>query len=440
MTADGGQGERMTLPPTPPTRTWGDTGLAAVLPVPAALPVPTRAAAVAPGPRLGEPEAGPYMALLDRAAARSVPLSALVELTHACNVDCEHCYLDLKPDRAIGALSTDEWRRIFDELAEEGCLFLTLSGGELLVRRDWFELASHARTLGFALRLYTNGTMIDESVADRIASLEPLGVEISLLGGTAATHDAVTRKRGSFERMLRGIRLLVARGIHVLLKSVVMKKNAAEYEAMKALAVALGCDSYFDIEVTPKNDGDRTPTDLTADGEALAAVARDMFAPARALDEARNGAVSDSCEQARHFDREAALADGPCAAGRRTCHIGPTGDLFPCTQWTVPVGNLRVTPLRELWRHSPALAEVRAKTIGDFDVCKTCDLLEVCTPCMALSLLERGVVDGPSPTKCRSAEARAAALGISGRAAGLALEAHPASGLIQLRRSSLRKV
>ena len=402
----------MTLPPTPPARSKGDAGLAA-----------------APSPRRGEPEAGPYMALLDRAAARSVPLSALVELTHACNVDCEHCYLDLKPDRAIGALSTDEWRRIFDELAEEGCLFLTLSGGELLVRRDWYELASHARTLGFALRLYTNGTMIDEAVADRIASLEPLGVEISLLGGTAATHDAVTRKRGSFERMLRGIRLLVARGIHVLLKSVVMKKNAAEYEAMKALAVTLGCDSYFDIEVTPKNDGDRTPTDLTADGEALAAVARDMFAPARA----------DSCAQARHFDREAALADGPCAAGRRTCHIGPTGDLFPCTQWTVPVGNLRTTSLRELWRHSPALAEVRAKTIGSFDVCKTCDLLEVCTPCMALSLLERGVVDGLSPTKCRSAETRAAALGIDGKAAGLALDAHPASGLIQLRRPSLRK-
>lgn len=370
------------------------------------------------------PAAGAYLALLDRAAAKVVPLSALVELTHACNVDCEHCYLDLKPDRVIGALSTDEWRRIFDELAQEGCLFLTLSGGELMVRRDWFELASYARELGFALRLYTNGTMIDETVADKIAALGVLGVEISLLGATAETHDAVTRKRGSFARTVRGVRLLVERGIHVLLKSVVMQRNVAEYEQMKALGASLGADSYFDIEVTPKNDGDRTPTELTAEGDAFAAVAKDMFGSA------------STCEQSRHFDRAATLEDGPCAAGRRTCHIGPTGDLFPCTQWTVPAGNLRERSLRDLWRHSPALAEVREKTIGSFEVCKTCDLLEVCTPCMALSLLERGVVDGPSPTKCRSAEARAEALGVPGRAAGLALDAQPKSGLIQLRRRS----
>src|SRR5580704_13336325 len=106
-----------------------------------------------------------YLDMFVRAQRKNVPITALVELTHACNLRCEHCYLDLLSDATIGALSTAEWKRVFGELARAGCLFLTLSGGEMLTRRDWFELACHARELGFALRLFTNAVLIDERAA-----------------------------------------------------------------------------------------------------------------------------------------------------------------------------------------------------------------------------------------------------------------------------------
>jgi len=343
-----------------------------------------------------------YAELFETAEARAIPLSVLVELTHACNVDCEHCYLDLRSDREIGALSTEEWRRIFRELAAEGCLFLTLSGGELLARRDWFELARYARELHFGLRLYTNGTLIDETIADQMASLAPRAVEISLHGGTDTTHDAITRRRGSFERTLRGVRLLRARNVPVQLKCVLMRRNQAEHAAVRALADELGADLYVDAEVTPKNDGSREPVALGLSVDELRAVAADLW----------------PCAQARHFDREARLADAPCAAGRRTCHIGPTGDVSPCTQWTQSVGNLRTQSFSEIWRGNATLARLRRTTTGDLTGCRECALLEACTPCMALSLLERGNLDGPSPTKCRTATARASAYGIPGSAAG----------------------
>ena len=112
------------------------------------------------------------------------------------------------------------------------------------------------------------------------------------------------------------------------------------------------------------------------------------------------------------------LGSSPCAAGHRYVHIGPTGDVFPCTSWTKPLGNLRRTSFRDLWNTNPMLKEVRAKRVADFPTCTRCELLTVCNPCMALSLLEQGNLDGPSPTKCRATEARAKARGIAGEAGG----------------------
>ena len=345
-----------------------------------------------------------------RAESENIPLSALCEITHACNVDCEHCYLDLVPDKKIGALSTDEWKRIFRELRAAGTLFLTLSGGEILVRRDWFELATYARELGFAVRLFTNGVLIDEENADRIASLPPIAVEISLLGGLAATHDAIARRRGVFDKTIAGVKRLRARGVHVLLKCVLMKRNVDERKMILAIAQELGTHVQFDVEVTPKNNGSLDPQELAAEEEKLVEALQEL----RELDWA-NGRADEP--ESPHDER---LQEAPCAAGRRNVHIAPTGDISPCTQWGGhPIANLREKSFAEVWSGDPTLAEIRTKRLIDFPICASCELLPSCGPCMALSFLERGVIDGPSPTKCVSAELRAKARGIPGRSAWL---------------------
>lgn len=350
----------------------------------------------------------PLIEAFARAAEQEIPLAVLCELTHACNVDCEHCYLDLKPDSKIGAMSTEEWKRVFRELKAEGTLFLTLSGGEVLVRRDWFELATYARSLGFALRFFTNGTLVDDVAADKIAGLKPLGVEISLLGGIAATHDAVARRRGAFDKTIAGIRRLKARGVPVVLKCVVMERNAAEISTISELATELGCQVHFDLEISPKNDGSQGPKACVPNDAAWLVAAEKVLNAKAAY---KSGAKQPS--------REFRLAEGPCGAGRRTAHVGPTGNVHPCTQWVSPVGNLRTSSFREVWRQSTVLQEVRKTRVGDFEACARCELLEICSPCMALSQLERGEIGGPSPTKCRGAEIKAAATGRPGRSAWL---------------------
>jgi len=356
----------------------------------------------------------PVTLALIRADQTLTPLSALVEITHACNVDCEHCYLDLVPDKKIGALSTDEWRRILKELKDAGGLYLAISGGEILVRRDWFEIASYARSLGFALKLYTNGTLIDDDAADKMASLHLLQAEISLLGGLPATHDSIARRRGAFDKTIAGVKRLRARGVKVILKCVAMEKNAEEIGLIEAIANELGCRFQLYVTMTPKNNGSSAPRDLLPGEDALVRAAK-------RVEELSGNAQPSSCGTLDAGRRGEKLKETPCAAGRRTCHIGPQGDLFPCTQWVVPVGNLREASFKELWLKSAELDRIRATRVSDFPVCARCDLLSICNPCMALALLERGVPDGPSPTRCGVAELRAKALGMPERSAWLAL-------------------
>jgi len=99
-----------------------------------------------------------FKVLEERALDRCVPLRAIVELTYRCNLRCVHCYtVGRAGERELG---TEEVRGILDQLAGEGCLYLTFTGGEILLREDFFALAAYARRKRFALRLFTNGSFL----------------------------------------------------------------------------------------------------------------------------------------------------------------------------------------------------------------------------------------------------------------------------------------
>src|SRR5438067_1698897 len=112
-----------------------------------------------------------YRALMAAGARARAPFRVLIELTHRCNLRCQHCYLDLlhPPEE----LSASEWKRVIDDMAASGTMFVTFSGGELFLRRDWLEIARHARARGLAVRLFTSGTRLTRADADAIAELRP---------------------------------------------------------------------------------------------------------------------------------------------------------------------------------------------------------------------------------------------------------------------------
>lgn len=160
------------------------------------------------------------------------PLSCLLELTYKCNLNCLHCYVvsDNKKE-----LSTKQFFDILDQLKDLGTLYLTISGGEPLVRPDFFEIAEYAKKNNFALRLFTNAVLIDAKIAERIKQLKPLAVEVSLYG-LEKTHDEITQFKGSFKKSVNGIKLLKRRRVNVLAKCTLLKQNISEIWKLKDFA------------------------------------------------------------------------------------------------------------------------------------------------------------------------------------------------------------
>lgn len=333
-----------------------------------------------------------YDRLIRVASRAHVPLSVLFEVTHRCNLGCQHCYLTEgplgRPRPSREELSLEEIRRVLDELAEAGTLFLTLSGGEVFLRRDFLSIVAHARSRGLSVTVFTTGTLLTPDSAAALADLHPLSVEISIYSASPEIHDRITRVPGSHARSLRALRLLRERGVVILIKSPLMTLNSGEYRGIVALAESLGAGYGFDPMLLPRRDGDPTPVRLGLDREGLRryfsdpVLAREFAQPVKCLPQP---------------------GEELCGTGRRTCLISPYGDVFPCGVHPVPAGNLRERSFREIWTGSPLLRELRARTVNDL---KPGAEGAGAFRCSALALIEDGDLLGPF----RRGEVLAAAL------------------------------
>lgn len=317
--------------------------------------------------------------LLAKAALAAIPIDVSLELTHHCNFRCKHCYI---PDfQAPDRLTTERILELLEELAGMGTLALTLTGGELFLRRDWCTIAQRARELGFALRLFTNGFLVTGAVADLIAPLHAT-VEVSLYSMQREVFERITQRPGSFERTIQGIELLRACGIPVVLKMPMMRDNAGDVSEVRAYAETIGAECQSFPTLVPKKDGDLTPVALRIPQEELVSY---------------YGGPSSGCHQPSDFDDDDPRRDGPlCAAASRFCSINSAGDVMACNILPGSGGNLLEHSFKEIWETSPWLQEVRSIRRRDLDPCNTCSRLSYCGRCHAQALMEDGDLYGPS--------------------------------------------
>jgi radical SAM protein with 4Fe4S-binding SPASM domain len=288
--------------------------------------------------------------------------------------------------------------RVIDEIAEYAPLILVLSGGEPLWRRDVFDLAQRARRKGLRVALATNGTLVDEAMAERIKASGIERVSVSLDGVEAGVHDGFRGVSGAFDAAVRGLQLLKGLGVPTQINSTVTKHNAAQLPEMVALAERLGVVAFHLFLLVPVGCGLTIAEEQAVQGAEAERILTWFYQ--RSTETAME--LKATCaphyyrivREQRAQSRRVGVPLAPlqthgmhamtkgCLAGSGVCFISHLGEVYPCGYLPVSAGNLRDEPFREIWEHARIFESLRG---GDAleGKCGVCEFQNVCSGCRA---------------------------------------------------------
>lgn len=325
------------------------------------------------------------------AARQGRPMGVHLQVADRCNHSCRHCY---QVQGEKGELSFDQLRGVIDGIADAGVFTLNVSGGEATLRPDLLDILRYARSRGFAVRLFTNGFLIDDAYAGALADVGLLEVHVSLYSGEAREHDAVTRVPGSFARTVAGVTALRAHGLRVVLKTPATTLSLTGTRSVEALAARLGCDHHPSTDLTMREDGSDEPWAVRVTPEDL--LRQGLLRPWSPADD--GGAA-----------RAEKLAKFPCGVGRSGLVVLPDGRLQACSDTPSVLADLTRETLSTALAGAPERELFEGLTWGRVHGCRDCDLLPACQRCHATALHEGGDYLGPYASACARARARYAA-------------------------------
>ena len=326
------------------------------------------------------------------AQAKRKPVDGQWEITFRCNLRCVHCYVVEDPTKK--ELTFPEITDILDQIHQEGCLWLCLTGGEPLMRSDFLEIYTYAKEKGFLITLFTNGTLITPEIADHLREYPPFMIDITLNGITAETYESITQVPGSFQGCMRGINLILERDLPLTLKSNGMTLNRDEILRIKEYAEGLGAKYRYDSLILPKLDGSKKPCQLRLSPEEIIDI------------EATDETMQEEWKRYLQSEHELSSPDNlfRCGAGISSFDINPYGELQLCHILRKPNFNLRNGSFREgFYQLFPKIRSAKYQTNSK---CKNCQLWYLCPQCPACAELENGDQEAPVDYFCQLAHKR----------------------------------
>lgn len=321
-------------------------------------------------------------------------------ITNRCNLLCSHCYIRAGPGQEReDELTTKEGLHLIDDLAAMRVPLLLFSGGEPLIREDFWELAGHAKERGLVTALSTNGTLITPAVARR---LRDTGVEyagVSLDGATAETHDGMRNVPGSFQRAVSALENCRSAGLKCGVRVTATRENYTEIPALINLALHSGAERFCVYWLVPSGRGGEGYEGLQLGSGEIAGLLDLLIERAYGVDPAAMEFLTvDAPQDAVYLLKRLQEEDFPryesmctllaragvgCSAGDRIANIDPSGDVYPCQfaqMDELKLGNVREKPFSAIWNdpENRILADFRRKKDLVGGSCGRCSYRDCC--------------------------------------------------------------
>lgn len=330
-------------------------------------------------------------------------VTAMLELTYRCSEQCVHCYNpgasrnDTEESRRhdFFELSLADYKRIIDELYEEGVVDICLSGGDPFSYQYIWDIIKYLYAKDIAFEIFTNGQNLHGKCGE-LSRYYPSAVGISLYSSDAKIHDAITRVKGSFLKSMETIQELYELSVPLEIKCCIMRKNFKTYSGVADIAKRYGGTLQLECNIFDSMDGDSCVSHyqrLTP--EQMELTLRDPENPLYVGYE-----NLDVCVQKKDLSAPA------CSAGNQFFCVTPDGNLVPCSSFHAKIGNLKESSLKELLGGNAELKQWQDLSLGQYEECGTHAYCDFCKLCPGLNFAEHGTVLKAAENNCYLAKIR----------------------------------
>lgn len=310
--------------------------------------------------------------ILSESAKKKIPVGGEFELTGKCNLQCKMCFVQ---DERISPLSTEQWKKIFDDAYKHGLVYALLTGGEVLTRSDFLELYNYLYDLGVRITVYTNGTLITEKIAQAFQMRPPEMVGITLYGSNNQIYEQVTGNNNGFTLVNRGIDILQKYKINLFVRTIPIKPIMEDLDNIMAYVKQKKLPMQYSLYVGPSRVKSGSEYGERLNPKQLLEYEKKMI---------------DTIGRANNREFRYSTNGFTCIALKSAYFITAQGRMQPCAMLIHPSKSVVSNDFFEVWNEL-------SKLIDKINGCRSCSVCKYnthCVQCPAKLYLEGGF------TKC----------------------------------------